>query len=242
MPGIRKANVLIGGRNDLNFIEGENITLTIVDHAGSVQDNQNHIDIIIASTGSSSTSHGDLTGVTPDQHHVAFVQADHDGLANPHHSNALDHSNANDHAASHTLASHSAKAHSDLTGIGASDHHSNANDHANTLDHAQLHAAAHASGGGDAVKLDDLAAPDDNTDLNVSTAKHGLMSKLPGGTSTFYRADGTFAAPTAAAADPVYSPGSFTVVTETGRYIPARLKLTTTQRATLEGTGRLEIN
>lgn len=30
---------------------------------------------------------------------------------------------------------------------------------------------------------------------NVSTGSHGYMSKLPGGTATFYRADGTWAAP-----------------------------------------------
>lgn len=46
-----------------------------------------------------------------------------------------------------------------------------------------------------ATKLDDLAAPDDNTDLNASTSAHGLMQKLPGGTTNFLRADGTFAAP-----------------------------------------------
>src|SRR5919204_5528179 len=28
-----------------------------------------------------------------------------------------------------------------------------------------------------AIKLDDLAAPDDNTDLNASTSKHGLLRK-----------------------------------------------------------------
>ena len=72
---------------------------------------------------------------------------------------------------------------------------------------------------------------------STSAADH----TFPGGTTTFLRADGTYAAPTAAAADPSYSPGSFTVVTETGRYIP-KLQLTTTQRATLEGTGRLIIN
>jgi hypothetical protein len=43
--------------------------------------------------------------------------------------------------------------------------------------------------------LDDLAAPDDNTDLDASTAKHGLMMKFPGGTTNFLRADGAFAAP-----------------------------------------------
>jgi hypothetical protein len=54
------------------------------------------------------------------------------------------------------------------------------------------HAATHASGGGDDLKLDDLAAPDDNTDLDVSTAKHGLCPKLPGGTTNFFREDGTW--------------------------------------------------
>jgi hypothetical protein len=43
------------------------------------------------------------------------------------------------------------------------------------------------------TKLDDLAAPDDNTDLDASTSKHGLMKKFPGGTVNFLREDGTFA-------------------------------------------------
>ncbi len=34
------------------------------------------------------------------------------------------------HAQAHSLTSHSTRAHSELTGIGATDHHSNANDHA----------------------------------------------------------------------------------------------------------------
>jgi len=59
------------------------------------------------------------------------------------------------------------------------------------------HKTSHQSGGSDAIKLDDLAAPDDNTDLDASTGAHGLLQKLPGGTSTFLRADGTFATPTA---------------------------------------------
>src|SRR4029450_328423 len=40
------------------------------------------------------------------------------------------------------------------------------------------HHTSHESGGSDAIKLDDLAVPDDNTDLNASTSKHGLMKKL----------------------------------------------------------------
>ena len=47
----------------------------------------------------------------------------------------------------------------------------------------------------DSLKLDDLAAPDDNTDLDASTSAHGLMQKYPGGTTNFLREDGTFAAP-----------------------------------------------
>lgn len=55
------------------------------------------------------------------------------------------------------------------------------------------------------IKLDDLGAPDDNTDLNASTSAHGLLKKLPGGTATFLRGDGTFATPSAGggSADPL---------------------------------------
>lgn len=44
------------------------------------------------------------------------------------------------------------------------------------------------------IKLDDLGTPDDNTDLNVSMSRHGLMPKGTGATDTFYRSDGTQAA------------------------------------------------
>lgn len=54
------------------------------------------------------------------------------------------------------------------------------------------HASSHQSGGGDAIKLDDLAAPDDNTDLNASTTKHGLCPKLSGNASDVFKGDGTF--------------------------------------------------
>jgi hypothetical protein len=54
------------------------------------------------------------------------------------------------------------------------------------------HAASHQSGGGDSIKLDDLAAPDDNTDLNVSTSAHGLCPKLSGIASDGLKGDGSF--------------------------------------------------
>lgn len=38
---------------------------------------------------------------------------------------------------------------------------------------------------GAGIKLDDLAAPDDNTDLNVSSTAHGLAPKSPGDAEKF---------------------------------------------------------
>lgn len=60
----------------------------------------------------------------------------------------------------------------------------------------EAHHTSHESGGGDAIKLDDLAAPDDNTDLNVSTTKHGLAPKAPNDATKFLRGDVTWAVPT----------------------------------------------
>ena len=57
------------------------------------------------------------------------------------------------------------------------------------------HATSHKSGGGDAVKLDELASPTDVTTLNATTGVHGLLPKLGGGTTNFLRADGTWNAP-----------------------------------------------
>ena len=55
---------------------------------------------------------------------------------------------------------------------------------------------AHAAGNATtSTKLDDFAAPDDNTDLNATTSAHGLLPKLGGGTTNFLRADGSWAAP-----------------------------------------------
>lgn len=59
------------------------------------------------------------------------------------------------------------------------------------------HASTHKSGGGDAIKLDELAATTDVTTLNASTTAHGLLRKLDGLTTTFLRGDGTWVAPTA---------------------------------------------
>ena len=44
-------------------------------------------------------------------------------------------------------------------------------------------------------RLDALGAPEDNSNLNADTTRHGLCPKFPGGTSRFLRGDGTFAEP-----------------------------------------------
>lgn len=73
--------------------------------------------------------------------------------------------------------------------------HSGLSDVTSDQHHAQNHATRHVSGGADAVKLDDLLAPDDNIDLNATTGAHGLLPKLGGGSTNFLRADGTWNAP-----------------------------------------------
>lgn len=55
------------------------------------------------------------------------------------------------------------------------------------------HASTHQSGGSDSIKLDDLAAPDDNTDLNASTSAHGLLRKLNNSASYFLNGQGDWA-------------------------------------------------
>lgn len=80
--------------------------------------------------------------------------------------------------------------HGALTGLSDDDHPQYA-----TNTEFDDHSARHQTGGADAIKLDDFAAPDDNTDLNATTSAHGLLPKLGGGTTNFLRADGTWNAP-----------------------------------------------
>lgn len=61
------------------------------------------------------------------------------------------------------------------------------------------HTSSHASGGSDPIKLDDLAAPDDNTDLNASTTKHGLLPKLSNVATEFLTGIGTWSTVTTGA-------------------------------------------
>lgn len=61
-----------------------------------------------------------------------------------------------------------------------------------------------------AIKLDDFAAPDDNTDLNATTSAHGLLPKLSNNTRQFMRGDGSWATYASVTATPVAAAGSTT--------------------------------
>jgi hypothetical protein len=54
------------------------------------------------------------------------------------------------------------------------------------------HAPTHHNGGSDPIKLDDLAIPDDNTDLDATVTRHGLLPRLSGNTSHALKGDGTW--------------------------------------------------
>ena len=99
-----------------------------------------------------------------------------------------------------------------LGGVSADDHHAQSHGHtgadgSGTVSHANLtgvtanqhhnedHQARHNSGGGDALKLDDLATPDDNTDLNASTSRHGLLRKLDNVSTHFMDGQGNWSDP-----------------------------------------------
>jgi len=57
------------------------------------------------------------------------------------------------------------------------------------------HNTSHQSGGSDSIKLDDLAAPDDNTALNVSTSAHGLTPKLSNVATQYLDGTGAYSVP-----------------------------------------------
>lgn len=78
-----------------------------------------------------------------------------------------------------------------LTDVSADDHHN------------KLHSSHHGPSADDALKLDDLASPDDNTDLNAAITAHGLLPKLSGSSNEFLNGQGAFATVVAVEANDV---------------------------------------
>ena len=67
------------------------------------------------------------------------------------------------------------------------------------------HASTHQSNGSDAIAIDTLASPTDNTNLNVSSGAHGLCAKLTMDLTQFFRGDGNWATPLSSVFDPEVS-------------------------------------
>jgi hypothetical protein len=84
-----------------------------------------------------------------------------------------------------------------------------------------LHATHHQSGGIDPIKLDDLATPDDNTDLNASTSRHGLLLKLNNDSDYFLNGAGSWAIPPTGSGSPGGSDPADIVLTDAYASRPA---------------------
>ena len=162
-----------------------------------------------------------VTGVSPDDHHLEVHAID-----------GVDHTGVLVDGQIPASIARDSELHAEVHAIGGADH-------TGAITDAQHGARGPIVGAHGHDDLDTVTADQHHAELHsIIGVDH---DGFPGGMATFLRADKTFAAPTAAVADPVYSPGSFTIITETGRYIPARMKLAGAQRATIQGTGRLVI-
>lgn len=63
------------------------------------------------------------------------------------------------------------------------------------------HATTHKSGGGDSIKLDELAAPTDVTTLNASSSAHGLLPKLSNVATEYMNGQGSWTTPASGAGE-----------------------------------------
>lgn len=71
------------------------------------------------------------------------------------------------------------------------------------------HHTTHEEGGDDEIKLDDLATPDDNTDLDATDSVHGLLPKLSGDDTQFLDGTGNWTTPAGGSGDGRWVPGVF---------------------------------
>lgn len=235
-PLIKKNGVPVGRGWCIDFIEGQNVTITVT--AVDSQAEPLEANVTIAATaggqgtpsdtvvGEIGFSQSSTAGVA-----TAYSRGDHTHGSEPHdsHANLTGVTADQHHAQSHTHASH--------TGIGTDDHHAEVHaiggaDHSGTLAHTALssvtadqhHAQSHVLATGTALGADHTisganagevlralsgttAAFDQlaHADLGSVTADqhhaqaHSITGAdhtgFPGGTTTFLRADATFATP-----------------------------------------------
>ena len=108
---------------------------------------------------------------------------------------------------------------------------------AGTDDSTRIATTAHVKD----VKIDDLAAGDDNTDLDSSASRHGLLLKLGGGTTNFLRADGTWNAPSGGATINNATANELVTVASTTTQLDAEANLTFDGTNLTVGTGNVII-
>lgn len=91
------------------------------------------------------------------------------------------------------------------------------------------------------TKLDDWATPDDNTDLNANTSRHGLAPKGGGDTTKFFRGDWTQARPSETIAGfPHYIDGAVSIADKYSVVMSQSLELASGGTLTLGDDATLE--
>jgi len=119
----------------------------------------------------------------PNAHHAAFTAADHlaIGDAAPHHPQA------------HTLASHTTKAHAELTGIGADDHHARQHAISAAADHTGRIALSQMTLGGAGLVLTGQGAGDPTYAAGGGDPGEGHITILPYNYNAIVQGTWTFA-------------------------------------------------
>jgi hypothetical protein len=204
---VSKAGSLVGKRRGLNLIEGSNVSLTVTDDGANERVN---VTVAVASAAPSGSAGGALDGTYPNPGLASSVAGS--GLSESSDVLSVNVDDSTLEINSDTLrvkaagitASHVAAANKDGTaetpsmrtlGTGATQAAAGNDSRLSDARTPTSHAASHKSGGGDAIKLDELAAPTDVTTLNATASAHGLLPKLSNDATEYLDGTGGWSTP-----------------------------------------------